>query len=84
MKKEILKEMCKAAVEGLITGIIIVVMLALTYKFCYHIDGQHSTLGSNYVTIEERFTDFFGNDIAKWERKIEKNPMEIVIYKKWF
>lgn len=83
MKKEILKEMCKGAVEGLITAIFIVAVLAFAYKFCYHIDGQSFKLGDNYTTIEERFT-IFGNDIAKWERKIPKEPMEIVIYEKWF
>ncbi len=52
--------------------------------FCLHMDGQHFTLGDNYTTIEWRLTDFFGNDIAMWEQKVEKEPMEFVVYKKWF
>ena len=81
--KEIFKEMCKVFVEAITTAICIAIVLALCYKYCYHIDGQHGGLFDNYTTIEERFT-IFGNDIAKWERKIPKDPMDIVIYEKWF
>lgn len=81
--KEILKEMCKGALEALVTCVVIVTILMLGYKFCYHIDGQSFKLGDNYTTIEERLT-VFGTDIAKWERKIPKEPMEFVFYEKWF
>lgn len=81
--KGTLKEMCKGAVEALVTCVVLVAILALGYKYCYHIDNQSFRLGDNYMTIEERLT-IFGTDVAKWERKIPKEPMEFVFYEKWF
>lgn len=71
------KFICVMAIAVLLTTMAI-------YHFCLHIDNQHFALGDNYTTIEWRLTDFFGNDITTWEQKIEKEPMEFVIYKKWF
>lgn len=81
---EIKGEIVKGLVEGIITGIMIAALIFSFFKFCYHLDGQHYTLGGNYVVLEERITDFFGNDIIAWERKIPKQPGEIVIYEKRF
>lgn len=83
-RNELLREMVKGLVEGLITAIVIVAVLALMYKFCYHIDGVSQRLGDNYAKIEERFTDFNGKTIIKWDRYIAKDPMEMVIYEKRF
>lgn len=71
------KFICVMAIAVLLTTMAI-------YHFCLHMDSQHFTLGDNYTTIEWRLTDFFGNDIVTWEQKIEKEPMELVLYKKWF
>lgn len=65
------------------TIVVLLTIMAICH-FCLHMDGQHFTLGDNYTTIEWRLTDFFGNDIAMWEQKVEKEPMEFVVYKKWF
>ena len=81
---ELKDEVIRGLVRGLALGTLVVVIWMAFYHFCYHLDGQHFTLGDSYTVLEERITDFFGNDIIQWERKVPKAPMEIVIYEKRF
>ena len=84
MKKFVFENVVKPMVEALVSCVCIVAILAMLYHFCYHIDGCNYKLGDNYATIEESVTDFFGNEIASWERTVKKNPGDFVIYEKWF
>ena len=83
-----LNELKDEIVKGLIRGLIVATVIAVVWlafcHFCYHLDGQHFTLGDNYTVLEERITDFFGNDLIQWERRVPKEPMEFVFYEKRF